>query len=453
MVPSKGVIQLPSLRNTPMDEGFGGIPTALLPFAGKYLIDYLLGLCNQLGIQEVRLLDENGSPEVKSFLQGGAPWDVRIFYHESLYLPSPRSLYNRVRDFVQNKECLFYQGLQFPTASYSIVVPERFEQENWRDVDAKAPQEGIFLIGPNSCRQCDYPISPIHTYQDYFDCNFYILHAARDTFPIPGYLVEKGVHIGMNVEMPPSVECEEPAVICNHVRLGPRIRMKGDTIIGSYTLVEEDVSMRHSIILDDTYVAPHLDLIDKIVSRTAIVDPYTNAVLRLEADGLVMDTRRFRWGGILAYLQDVAMTLCLVLFQWPLYFVFTHFFEMERSKLRFQGMSGRRRSFRKYDLSSTKILDLYFYKFALDRFPLYKFVFTKEMRLFGDSFRRPPAAGELYRPGVYCYSDCAEGPRDTYSLERNDHYAHRHAGFLFTLKNLKNIFITRILATSVDLLK
>ena len=70
----KALISIGSLRDTGLWEGLQGLPLALLPIAGKPILEYYIDFCNSLCVEEILILDSDYSAEVAQFIGSGRRW-------------------------------------------------------------------------------------------------------------------------------------------------------------------------------------------------------------------------------------------------------------------------------------------------------------------------------------------------------------------------------------------
>ena len=149
--------------------------------------------------------------------------------------------------------------------------------------------------------------SVIRNAMAWYRTNLAVLHNP-DVFTLPGYSVEKGVHLGRNVVMERGTEVKGPVLLQNNVWCARNVRLDGDVIIGKGSFVSEDAPIMRTIICDDTFVGPGLELIDKIVTGTHIIDAATGAWTDIEEPGVAQHLSSFGKGWFGKLMRFIAGT-------------------------------------------------------------------------------------------------------------------------------------------------
>jgi NDP-sugar pyrophosphorylase family protein len=119
----------------------------------------------------------------------------------------------------------------------------------------------------------------------WYRMNLAVLHNP-DVFTLPGYSVEKGVHLGRNVVMERGTEVKGPVLLQDNVWCARNVRLDGDVIVGKGSFVSEDAHIARTIICDNTFIGPGLELIDKIVAGSHVIDAATGEWTDIEEPGI-----------------------------------------------------------------------------------------------------------------------------------------------------------------------
>ncbi len=444
----KAMICISSLSGTALNEGFHGMPAALLPIANKPLIEYYIELCSCLGIGEVLILDRDYSDEAAAFLGDGSRWTVPVSYRGSRPLTSFLALRQRQAAFIGDDDVLCFSGFFFPACDYRVVSLDKLTAGAPQDAEA-ALGPGLYWLRQKQCHAIALASLPLQTCLDYFNCNMTVLNAEDGFFPVPGYHVEAGIYTGMNVVFPPSCTIASPALIGNHVRLVDEVSLEGEVILGDHVMVDRQTSLRRTVVIDNTYVGGDLELQEKIVCRDRIIDPKDGTVLRLDDDSLLMEVRSFQWQRILGWMLDALLALLLLIWLTPWFVLFRLLVRLKPKPHDFQSVCGHLHQYPQYQLNPWKRSHLYFYKLLLDKYLLLPYVFRGDLVLVGESITRCPDATELsYRPGVFCTSDLHQGLVSPLQQKLDDRYFRHNRSVRQKIRCLGKIMINRLFAST-----
>ena len=130
----------------------------------------------------------------------------------------------------------------------------------------------------------------IDTLKNYFDANLVML-SQPGLHVLPGYSSKKEYAIGKNVLIKPGCKIETPVVLGDDVYLERGVVIRDGVIVGAKVMVDEKTELRHSVILDHSYIGRNLSIRNKIVSGKRIIDPVTGAFVDLDDAFLAEDCR------------------------------------------------------------------------------------------------------------------------------------------------------------------
>lgn len=331
------------------DEFFPDSSLCALPVAGKPFAEYLVDLCSDLKIADVLLLDYNYNPLFNDSLRNGEKWNLNLSYTGAgLSVSLPRLVAENAA-FAGDDPVLIVWGARLPNPAAIDNLLADTEPVD----DPEHATDGVYLWQNGSFSRSRVPLIAIDTLADYFELNFQLLRQPG-IHVLPGYSAENGVYTGMNVVIKPEVHISAPVMLCDDIRLENACRLLAGTVIGNNVMVDEGTELRHSVILDHTYVGRKLEFSDKIIASHRIIDPFTATCVDLEDLGISADMNKFHgldfqtvWEYLLAIAAVLALTIPAILL-WPLKkccpnHILCHKFSIDRYPALWNVLIGRKR--------------------------------------------------------------------------------------------------------------
>ena len=286
-------------------------PPGALPVAGKEWCVHLLDLLVNLGdVSHIYIADCHPGERISALAKRDGYWSTSFTYLEAVRSSSPwRLLQKNPRIPCDPAEAmLLFWGLSLP----DLASPEELLQK-LRPVDpqSKTLPPGVYLWQDGKFFACDCPMHHARSLQEYFNLNFRLL-ASPGVYTLPGYSGTPGYGFGRNVTTMPNCTTEPPLIVQDNAFLGRSLVLAGGVVVGKNSLIDDNTELRHTIVLNDTYVGKRLYLEDKIVSGNRVVDVRTGAYIDLSDEFLAKDSRRklldrFRLVGWLTALGLVAL--------------------------------------------------------------------------------------------------------------------------------------------------
>ena len=303
---------------------------ALAPVVGRPLLEYWLECCHALGIGEVRLVLGDGAHEVETFAQDGARWGLKITYSFLGPDENPDQFLTRTPELWTDG--LFYlRAPLFPrrlgevplaplnrTGSYLYRTDNRTVCVLSTQPDfLKALLDGLQLSGTvQSFADLGFEPTPINSLKDFYGLNLQMVRGESSRYVSPGYFFNNGVSIGYNVVIPPAAQLQPPLVIGNHTRLSALTSVGPDVVIGHHCVVERQSELACCVILDGTYIGRNLEICDKIVTGSRLIDPADGTIADLQDPWLLSSVHAaLRPADMLRALLGWPLALLLVLVQ------------------------------------------------------------------------------------------------------------------------------------------
>ena len=174
-----------------------------------------------------------------------------------------------------------------------------------------------------------YPLSgfwkPIESFGDFQTAQWsYLTHLElgdrdgyrspiRPEIPFRAHPVARGIWVGRNTLIDPSVSLSPPIFIGENCFIGPDVELGPEAMIGSNVLVDDGATIAHSTILDNTYVGRFVHVKKSIVSAGLLIDVETGDSTQVVDQFLLGEARSFGAESFFQRLPDVLLALMLLL--------------------------------------------------------------------------------------------------------------------------------------------
>ena len=293
-----------------------------LPLAGKHFCEFGLDFLFGLGVESVMVEDwAYNSKTIRSTICNGRYIPMDVQYVTTSGYGSMAALFKRNASFVRDEDVLVFWGMVIPFALHQDGL-----LENLTPVNAEGRlEDGIYLLRGGKLFNCAVRVRHIYDINSYFEQNFEMLNSPEG-YVLPGYTAENGIYMGMNVALRPDVDIKPPVILCDNVNIEHDCSISDGVIIGTDVWIDQGTALRHSIVLDNTYVGKEILLENKIISSGRIIVPEADEFLDDNGD-ISMDMRgmgEYDW--LACYEYALALFLCvLFLIPYIIYLPFIHF--------------------------------------------------------------------------------------------------------------------------------
>ena len=260
---------------------------AELPVAGREWCLHAIDLCAQLPqVTGVFFAECFGSQRLLTHISRSDYWGLPLHYLPTRPCDSPVQLLDQHPQIPRDDNLLIFWGQVLPDVSSVSQILQSLGAP--LDATAPAPQpNGLLLLREGRLHPCECPLHRIDTLQRYFDLNFKFL-ANSGIYTLPGYSKQQGFGIGKNVIILPNCRLDPPLNIQNDSYLGRSLEFSDGVIVGKDVLIDDRTALRHSIILDATYIGKNLYFQDKLVSGNRVIDVPSGCFVDLEEEFLAM---------------------------------------------------------------------------------------------------------------------------------------------------------------------
>ncbi len=135
---------------------------------------------------------------------------------------------------------------------------------------------------------------------------------------IEGAPFSKGIWVGRDNIIHPNVRLTPPVYLGNGCRIGNEVELGPNAVIGSHVIIDNEATVRNSTILDYTYVGQLVNLDDRIVNRTLLIDVDTAESTEVVDEFLLSEASPTSVGGSLRRLAELVTSLLLLILTWQI---------------------------------------------------------------------------------------------------------------------------------------
>jgi mannose-1-phosphate guanylyltransferase/phosphomannomutase len=114
----------------------------------------------------------------------------------------------------------------------------------------------------------------VGTLDAYLKAHQDVLDGNVDT-ELPGFRIDQGVWLGEGAEIDPGARVEGPVVVGENCRVEAGAHLGEYTVLGPNVVVRADASLQRSVVLDNAYVGPSVQLRGTVVGRGSDLRPYS----------------------------------------------------------------------------------------------------------------------------------------------------------------------------------
>jgi len=136
---------------------------------------------------------------------------------------------------------------------------------------------------------------------------------------ITGRSLAPGIWVGRNHFIHPAAHLIPPVYIGDNCRIGQNVEIGPMTVLGDNVIIDDEATVRRSSILEQTYVGRMVDITDRVVNQTTIIEPETGQSIQVvDAFLLSAAVSAGSWGGRYHRVLDRLGALLLLLMLLPL---------------------------------------------------------------------------------------------------------------------------------------
>ncbi len=278
-----------------------GLCPALLPVAGKPLLEYALEDLADAAIEEVIVVVSANSQQIQERFGDGARWGFVLSYALSRGEEAPAALIARLGSRLHTP----FLALRGDTLR-TPVCREFTEAAAWlQDAEINALVDGrpagVCLVNAmgGSARDVAWPTPPvrnpgaprigmgaasyaaIESVAALHAANMDVLNGRFPGLALPGREPAGGLRVGRLSTVDAGQIAAGPALIGDDCVIRPSARLRGNVVVGDGCYVDADATLRSAVVLPGTYVGQNVNVSDAVVRGDVLVRVDTGTTLRV----------------------------------------------------------------------------------------------------------------------------------------------------------------------------
>lgn len=159
---------------------------------------------------------------------------------------------------------------------------------------------------PVYCYRLPGYFNPLLSYADHSEAQRVVLQSAlrrkdeqvapehiRLRFPtLDAQQIAPGVWVGQNHVIHPSAQIAAPIYIGEGCRIGANVELGPDTVLGAGVIIDDEATVQRSTILAGTYVGRLVNIVDRVVDRTSVINVDSGEISTVVDPFLLADVDR-----------------------------------------------------------------------------------------------------------------------------------------------------------------
>lgn len=326
------------------DPGFALHPlterscTALLPVAGKRIVERSIELVADAGIDQVVVVSGPEGAQVRAFLGDGSRWGLSI---DHVWASEVESDPGSVADDIDapwviihaDRVCTSHLGhfLAEAATSQAAVVRCAFDSGSagwiiarYGDALTDVISGASTLSAAATVRLKDGAVVRIDSFRSFYEANLSVVSGALSSLSVPGIERALGMTSGRQTRVSPRSLKQGRVLLGQRTRVDTSARFYGDSVIGDDVFIDRRAIIASSVILSNTYVGELLNVENCIVSGADLIDVDSGSTVRLR-DAFMLaplkegQVRAHTWGALNRVIGIVLFLATLPL--WPLAYI------------------------------------------------------------------------------------------------------------------------------------
>ncbi|GGF62911.1 NDP-sugar synthase [Alteromonas lipolytica] len=248
---------------------------ALLPVAGKPIIQLWLEHISLMGFTSVSIGVRDFPQALRDFVGNGSRWGLSIEVHAlTEHMSNEDAVAHIAAAGPQLVACLN----AIPTDNLSILLSHQVSEATV-PFTAGTGQYPLAYLLPKASEagqeKLCIPLTAeffkrIDSVSSLWQVNNAILHG--QTFdPLPsGFEVEPGIFMETGIQVKPGVNMQGPVKIGQNSYLGRNVKIKNNVVIGACVIIEDGCELENTLILDNTYVGAQSNLSNVVIDGASV---------------------------------------------------------------------------------------------------------------------------------------------------------------------------------------
>ncbi|MDH3934475.1 MAG: NDP-sugar synthase [Gammaproteobacteria bacterium] len=314
---------------------------ALLPIAGKTVIEYTLEDLARAGIREAVIIASAHADRVEALLGKGERWGMQLDYFPSRGAEHPAMLLSRYARELEGQfllirgDVLRSSMVKFIENAATVTEPLTEARIHGAAVGVCLCQAGIKTLETLSwpyadCPGVTAPANPVElmdacwsaldSLPAYHRANLDVVANRYPGLKLAGWARENGLTVGRGSHVDNQSLAGEHAFVGRSTRVRPSARLAGTNVVGANCFIDSQATISDSVILPGTYVGENIEVRNAIINGNKIMRVDSGASYRVTDRFLLtqMQTQDSSLSARLANRLAGVMLLLLSLPLWPL---------------------------------------------------------------------------------------------------------------------------------------
>jgi len=448
-----------------MKDYFPDIHPYFLKLLNKPLLEYYIDFCVINNITDIRVVINNSSRSLEEYFENGTQWGVKLSYN----LAKPEDTLKKVLlknfSFCKDEKLFIIQGYQF--LHYHKDKKRYNFLEAKKNVKLGDVNNGLFLLNDNNlivnskltkiedCEDPEVGLTQLDGIKKYFAISINLLQEHNQDYVLPGYNNDKNEFIGKNVVCANFKELKKPIMIGDNVQIKQRANVGPNVILGNNVIIDAGTKVEQSIIYDLSYIGSDLEIIDKIIYKKRLIDPFTGEFTQIVDNFLVSDIEENLVQRFFKKLINgvVAFVLAIIFLIPYLFFWLIHRLGRLRSKKRefYLKNNAKTKTYTIWKVARPNVISTLFFRLSLNKYPLLWAVVKGDLYLVGNHLIPKCRKGVVklnqlpsYQPGVFDYSDMIPTKVTDFEYDLNEIYYCNNSSLWLDIKIFFRAIFTRL---------
>ena len=312
---------------------------ALLPVAGKTVLEYTLEDLARAGIREAVIVTSAHADRVEAHLGKGERWGMAFDYFPGQGAEHPASLLQRYAGNYKGP-VLLIRGDVLRSNSADFIISATTAADTLSEACINDEAIGICLSRTASTilETLDWPyatspaaaapINPVNledarwsaldSLAAYHRANLDVVANRYPGLKLAGWARENGLTVGRGSHVDNQSLAGEHAFVGRGSRVHPEARLAGTSVVTDGCFIDSKASVTNSVILPGTYVGENIEIRNAIVSGNQVIRVDSGASYRV-ADRFLLTQMQRQGSSLTARLANRMAGLLLLLLSMPLW--------------------------------------------------------------------------------------------------------------------------------------
>jgi len=261
-------------------------PVSILPIAGKTLLEHLLEAVVELEAEKITIAASGNIVALRHLISDGERWGMAINIVSAKTNEAVEDIYKRCSKLHSDDTLLVPCDRIYISSFLSIV--SALKHGNISDGGVTSHETNVTFLPAGSdvtsitkADTSKLSVCTIHTPADFHSASLAAIAGTLGPLKLRGKQTAIGLTQGYMTRFHPKCVQSGHVFIGNHCRVHSTCKITGPVVINHSSSIDRMTSVENSVVLDNTIVGEHLNVINAIVSGSTIIRVDTGAVVEL----------------------------------------------------------------------------------------------------------------------------------------------------------------------------